>query len=286
MFADAVISGILIGGLYALVASGFSLAFGFTRILNLAHGEIIVISSYLSYSLFKSLDIDPFLSLPLLLPSFFLVGFIAYRWLSVYVSRGGFEGSLLLFLAISTILQNSAILLWTPNQRSITLEYTTLPFNLLGIRVPTTYMFDFIIGTAFLMGLHIFLTRTRTGKAIRAVPQDPEMASTLGINSTLICQIAFGLAFMACAAAGVLMATTFTFNPTSGLSNLLIALAVVVLGGLGSIVGCLLSGFIIGVGQSLGAYFFGSGVQLLFGYIIFLVVLLIRPKGLLGRYVL
>ncbi|MEM2889428.1 MAG: branched-chain amino acid ABC transporter permease [Candidatus Bathyarchaeia archaeon] len=286
MFIDALISGIIFGCIYALVASGFSVSLGFTKMLNLAHGEVMIFASYFCYFLFKSFSLDPFLSLLIILPVYFSVGFVFYKGLLKYSSKSSSEGILLLFIAISTILQNLGLLFWLPTQRSITLEYAASPIMLFGVAIPPIYLIGGIAGFAAIFVLHIFLTKTRTGMAIRAIPQDSDLARACGINSYFMGRIAFGLAFLCCGLAGVMVAVMFTFNPASGVTYLLIALAVVVLGGLGSIFGCLAGGLVIGIAGSLGAYFFGSGVQLLISYIIFLIVLLIRPKGLFGRYVL
>lgn len=283
---DALISGILFGCIYALIASGFSMALGFTKMLNLAHGEIMIFASYLCYFLFKSFGIDPFLSLLIILPAFFLVGFVFYKGLLKYSSKSSPEGILLLFIAISTILQNLGLLFWLPTQRSITLEYASSPISLFGITIPPIYLIGCVAGFVAIVGLHIFLTKTSIGMSIRAVPQDSDLARTCGINSIFIGRIAFGLSFLCCGLSGVMIAVMFTFNPASGVAYLLIALSVVVLGGLGSIFGCLVGGLVIGIAGSLSAYYFGSGVQLLVSYVIFLIVLLIRPKGLFGRYVL
>ncbi len=286
MLMDALISGIIFGCIYALVASGFSVSLSFTKMLNLAHGEVMIFASYFCYFLFKSFGLDPFLSLLIILPVFFLAGFIFYRGLLKYSTKSSPEGILLLFIAISTILQNLGLLFWLPTQRSITLEHLASPIILFGMAIPPVYLIGGVAGFALIFGLHIFLTKTRTGMAIRAIPQDSDLARTCGINASFMGRIAFGLAFLCCGLAGVMVAVMFTFNPVSGVTYLLIALAVVVLGGLGSIFGCLAGGLVIGIAGSLGAYFFGSGVQLLISYIIFLIVLLIRPKGLFGRYVL
>ncbi len=286
MLADAIISGILFGGIYALIASGFSIALSFTRILNLAHGEIMIFAAYFCYFLFKSLGIDPFISLLIILPIFFLVGFVFYNGLSRYSRRANLESVLLLFIAISTILQNLGLLFWLSTQRSITLSYLVNPIIILGINISPIYLVGGLVGFAIIFGLHFFLTKTKSGLAIRAIPQDAELAATTGINYFLMGRIAFGLAFLCAGLAGAMVAVMFTFNPTSGLNSLLIALSVVVLGGLGSIFGCLVGGLILGVVGSLASYYFGAGVQLLIGYIIFLIVLLIKPKGLFGRYVL
>lgn len=286
MFIDALISGIIFGCIYALVASGFSISLGFTKMLNLAHGEVMIFASYFCYFLFKSFGLDPFLSLLIILPVFFFVGFVFYKGLLKYSTKSGPEGILLLFIAISTILQNLGLFFWLPTQRSITLEYVASPIILFGVTIPPIYLIGGVTGFTLIFLLHIFLTKTRTGMTIRAIPQDSDLARTCGINSHFMGRIAFGLAFLCSALAGVMVAVMFTFNPASGVTYLLIALAVVVLGGLGSIFGCLAGGLVIGIAGALGAYFFGSGVQLLLSYIIFLIVLLVRPKGLFGRYVL
>ncbi|MEM1587117.1 MAG: branched-chain amino acid ABC transporter permease [Candidatus Bathyarchaeia archaeon] len=286
MFTDALISGVIFGCIYALIASGFSLSLGFTKMLNLAHGEILIFASYFCYFLFRLFSIDPFLSLLIILPVFFFIGFFLYKALLKYSTKSSPEGVLLLFIAISTILQNVGLLFWLPTQRSITLEYLASPIKFFGVSVPPAYLVGGIAGLMTIFLLHIFLTKTKTGIAIRTISQDPEIARTCGINVSFMGQISFGLAFLNCGLSGVMVALMFTFNPVSGINYLLIALTIVVLGGLGSIFGCLVGGIIIGIAGSIGAYFFGSGVHLLINYIVFLIMLLIRPKGLFGRYVL
>lgn len=286
MLIDTLISGVIFGCIYTLVASGFSLSLGFTKMLNLAHGEILIFASYFCYFLLRLFALDPFLSLFIILPVFFFIGFFLYKALLKYSAKSEPEGILLLFITISTILQNVGLLFWLPTQRSITLEYLAFPIRIFGASIPLTYLVGGIAGLVLIFMLHIFLTRTRIGIAIRTISQDPEIARTCGINVSLMGQIAFGLAFLSCGLSGVMVALMFTFNPVSGINYLLIALTVVVLGGLGSIFGCLVGGIIIGIAGSIGAYFFGSGVHLLISYVVFLIMLLIKPKGLFGRYVL
>jgi branched-chain amino acid transport system permease protein len=278
-----IVIGIMLGGLYALIALGLSLIFGVMRLINLAHGDLVVLASYLAYALVTYLGIDPILGLVVLVPFMCLLGFAIQKYL---LGRGYAVSSdtpLIIAFGISLVLQNLNQIMWTPLSRGINTSYSHLSFFLGERQFPVSYLLDFLAGIVVMLILRAFLTRTYMGRAITAASQDKRAAQLMGINTNSIYGYAFAIAMGSAAVAGVFLGMTFPFTPTSGTSFLTIAFGTVVIGGLGSMLGTFLGGMILGVFQTLGGFFFGPASQMLIVYVLVLVILAIRPHGLFGR---
>jgi branched-chain amino acid transport system permease protein len=184
---------------------------------------------------------------------------------------------------IALFIQNANQIIWTPLSRGLTTSYSLTSFHIGQHPFPVSYLLDFIAGIIVMVTLHEFLSRTYLGRAIKAASQDKRTAQLMGINTNRIYGYAFAIAMVSSAVAGVFLGMTFPFTPTSGISFLTIAFGTVIIGGLGSMLGTLIGGIILGIVQTLGGYFFGAAAQMLIVYIVVLVILAIRPQGLLGR---
>ena len=281
--AMPITAGILLGGLYAVVALGFSLVFGVMKLINVAHGDFVILGSYLAFAGLTGIDLDPFLSLVFILPLVLVVGFLVQKYLLNRAMAVSADAPVIICLGFSLMLANMFQMIWSPLSRGLTTSYSLMSFNVGGLAIQLIYLLDLIIALAVMMALREFLRRTYLGKAIVASSQDKTAAEMMGINTNKMYAYAFAIA-MACAAlAGVLVGLTFPFSPTSGVPFLIIAFGVVILGGLGSMVGTLIGGIVFGLAQTLGGFYFGVAAQMFVAYVMVLVILGIRPKGIFGR---
>jgi branched-chain amino acid transport system permease protein len=285
-FADLstpVVMGILLGGLYALIALGLSLVFGVMRLINVAHGDLVVFGSYFAYAALTLVGIDPILSLILGMPLLFAIGFAIQKFLMSRSFGVSMEAALIIAFGLSLILQNFNQMFWTPLSRGLTTSYSVESFSIGEIFIQLPYLFDFAAALVVMLSLWIFLKRTYLGKAILAASQNKRGALLMGVNTGRIYALTFGIAMATAAMAGVFMGLTFPFSPTTGLSFLVISFGVIVIGGLGSMIGTFVGGIVMGLAQTLGAQFFGDAAQMLIAYTIVLVALSIRPQGIFGR---
>jgi branched-chain amino acid transport system permease protein len=278
--------GILVGALYGLVALGLSLVFGVTKILNVAHGELVMIGGYVSLWAFSTLGLDPYLSIPISFAVLFLMGAFLYRLIFSRTVKlpeeTKIKNTLLVAFGLSVILQNLALRIWTADERGITASYIGTAFKVLGVRFPVVRLANLVVAVFFLVALQIFLRKTYTGKAIRATVQNWEAASLVGINIHKVYLLAFALGAGLAGVAGTLVSVNFSIQPAMGLNWTLKALIVMVLGGLGSIPGTLVGGIILGVTESATSFFINSNYREIAGLILFLLVLIFRPQGLFG----
>jgi branched-chain amino acid transport system permease protein len=283
---DILIGGLLIGGIYALIAMGLSLQYGVARVLNIAHGEFIMLGAFTTFILYTSFGINPLISLVIAGPIIFIIGYLLHQTLFRSLmksapSLGAFEGSsIFATFGLLYIIENIAIIVWGAVSRTYT--YLSFPVNLGGAVFPAnrlvTLGFAVGIGVAF----YIFLARTRLGKAIRAAAQDPATAGLMGVNINQMLALCFGLGTLLAGFAGVLLSMCFPISATMGLNYTVIAIIVIVLGGLGSIPGSFIGGFILGIIGYLVTYFEPSLTLAAF-YLIFIILLLVRPKGIMGK---
>jgi branched-chain amino acid transport system permease protein len=229
------------------------------------------------------LGLDPILSLIVVIPALFCIGFIVQKYLLNRAFTISMEAPLIIAFGISIVLQNVFQILWSPLSRGLTTSYTLKSFAIGALNFPLVYLLDFFVGIIVMVFLHQFLHRTYLGKAINAASQDRRAAHLMGINTKQVYAFAFAIAMALAAVAGVFVGLTFPFTPQSGVSFLIIAFGVVVLGGLGSIAGTFIGGLVMGLAQTLGGYFLGTNAQMLIAYLIVIVLLATRPQGLFGR---
>ena len=281
---DPIMNGLLLGGLYGIVGIGMSMIFGIVRVVNLAHGDLVILASYLSFVTLSIFKVSPLLTLALVIPAMFLIGFIVQYYLVNRVLGKDMNPPLLVAFGLSIILQNLLLLIFTPDARALVtnLSIATLPIGSF-LNIPVVYLVDFIVSLATIFLLSRFFSKTYLGKAIRAASDDEGAAELMGINAKRIYAWAMAIAGGTAAIAGVLVGMTFTFYPHTGPDYLIIAFGVVIIGGLGSLIGTFMGGLILGLAQILGAHFLGPGFQLISGYIILLVVLAFKPTGLFSK---
>ena len=279
-----IINGVLLGGLYAVIALGMSVIFGIVKVVNLAHGDLMILSSYLSLVLISWLGISPLVSLIIVVPIMFFVGCFVQGGLLNRVLGKEMEPPLLVAFGLSVILQNLLLIVFKPDARSLMSDLAVKTI-LLGetLTLPVLYLVNFFGGLIVILAVYLVFRKTYLGRAIRAASDDEMSTQLMGVNTKRIYAYAMGIAMMTAAVAGVLVGMTFTFYPHTGPQFLIISFGVIIIGGLGSMKGCLAGGLILALAQTLGAHFAGTGYQLLFGYGVLLVVLGIRPQGLFGK---
>jgi branched-chain amino acid transport system permease protein len=280
---QSILSGILIGGIYALIGIGLTLIFGVMRVINFAQGDLVMVGMYVTFFLFKGLGMDPFLSVVLTMPALFVLGALLQRTLINRVLDALPQNQILLTIGIGLVLSNLAMLLFTSDYRILSTSYSSSSVPLGAIRLSTPLLYCFLITAAITAALYWFLVKTDTGHAIRATAQDRDAAQLMGVNVRSMGILAFGLGAALAGAAGALVAPTYYIYPQVGGTFTLKAFVVVVLGGMGSIVGATLGGVLIGTAESVSAAYLGSGSKDICVYVIFLLVLLLKPSGLLGK---
>lgn len=282
-YLEPLINGILLGGLYGVVGIGLSMVFGIMRQVNLAHGELMILSSYFSLVFLQVLGIHPLVTLILVAPLMFLIGYLIQIFLFNRVMQRGMEPFLMISFGLSIIIQNALLLIFTPDARSLETTMVIKGIDVLGLfNIPLIYLVNFVVGVLVFTALQQFMKRTYLGWAINASADNETAAKLMGINVNKVYAYALGIAAVTAAISGVLVGMSFTFYPHSGTQYLIIAFGVVIIGGLGSLPGTFLGGLVLGVSQLFGGRILGPGFQLLSGYIILLIILTVRPQGILG----
>jgi branched-chain amino acid transport system permease protein len=283
--AGPLIKGILLGGLYVVIALGLSLVFGVMKLINVGHGDLVILGSYFALAAMTWLGMDPFLSLVIGLPLFFALGFFIQKFIINRTFRISLDAALIATFGISIIVQGLVQARFTAFGMSLATDYRLLTFHVGAVTIPLRYLLDFIGGLAVMIALREFLRRTYLGRAISAASQNEPVAERMGINPNRVYSFAFAIAMACAAVAGVLQGLTFSFQPTSGPPFLIISFGVIILGGLGSMAGTFIGGMIFGLTQTLGAYLSGGSmlVQTIAPYLLVFLVLAIRPQGIFGR---
>jgi len=279
--------GVLVGGLYGLAAAGLGLVFGVLKVLNVAHGELIMLGGYGAFWLFALLGVDPFLALPLVVAGALGAGALLYLGLFGFVVRTHEEtrikNSLLIGFGLSLAMQALAVRLWTADERSITTGYGGAVLTLGPITIPLVRLGSLVLALVLIGVLHVLLQRWRWGRAIRATAEDWEAASLTGIDIRRAYLLAFALGTALAGAAGTLVSVGYSVSPSIGLEWTLKALIVIVLAGLGSMPGIFVGGLVLGLAEAASAFTFGGPYREVVGLVIFFVVLVARPRGLFAR---
>ena len=287
VLAQQLVLGLLIGGLYGLAAAGLSLVFGVLKVLNVAHGELIMLGGYGAFWLFALGGVDPFASLALVIPATIVLGAVLYwalfAWVVRYHEETRIKNSLLIGFGLALALHAGAVRLWTADERSITTPYAGKVFEIAGLTVPLVRLASLVVAFVLIGGLHLLLARWRWGRAIRAAADDWEAALLTGIDVRRAYVLAFALGTGLAGAAGVLVSVGYSVSPSIGLEWTLKALIVIVLAGLGSMFGTFAGGLVLGVAEAVSATAFGGPYREVVGLVIFFVVLVARPQGLFAR---
>jgi branched-chain amino acid transport system permease protein len=283
VFLQSVLSGILVGGVYALIGIGLTIIFGVMRVINFAHGDLLMLGMYATWLIFTKTGVDPYVALLATAPLLFLWGAFLQKVFINRVLNALPQNQILLTIGLGLIMSNSMMLIFTSDYRILTTSYSSSSFDVLGLSVSQPLLYSFLITAAITAALFWFLSRTDTGQAIRATAQDRDAAQLMGINVRWTSILAFGIGSALSGAAGALIAPTYYIYPQVGSAFTLKAFVIVVLGGMGSIVGATLGGLIIGVTESLAAIYVASGLKELVVFVLFLLLLLFKPSGLLGK---
>jgi len=276
-------SGVLLGGILALTALGLSIILGVMRLVNLAHGEFLILGAYAGLYFLQFTGIDPLLGLPVIALLLALFAVPLYRWLLQPLADRGPEAQMMTMFAVSIILQNVFVLAFSADTRSIARDYAALPLTLGPVTVPLIYIIGFAISVAAILIVHWLVSRTAFGRDLRASAADAEAAAIIGVDVKTVRMLTFALGAACAGIGGVLIGAAFQFTPSSGGAYLLNSLAIVVLGGLGNVLGTLAGGLALGALQSLGGLALGDGYRDLVGMALFLLVLAFRPDGFLAR---
>jgi len=282
-FAQLLIFGLAWGGLYALVASGLNLVFGVTRILNLAHGDLLMVGAYMMYWLFNLWGLSPIASMLISAPLFFLVGIVMQRLIVHPIIKVDptvekvEKTTLIVFFGVLLFLQNGALLLWSGDYRVI--SYLTQPLEAWKIAVSANKVVVFLVALIICLLLHIFLKNTFLGKAIRAISQDREAGMVLGINPTHMGMLSFGLGAALAGISGSLAGLIYVITPTMGFIFTIKSFIVMLIGGLGSTMGALAGGLCLGVFESIGSFFIGEGYKEAIDYFVLLLFILLFSRG-------
>jgi branched-chain amino acid transport system permease protein len=277
------IGGVFLGAVYALVALGLTLIYGVLHIINFAHGSLLMLAMFAVFFLWRLLGIDPYLAMLIVVPGGFAFGYALQRTVISKTSHGRDEIILLVTLGIAIVIENAALFLFSADEHQV-----QVPYDLDGIDLGVTYVvypqLAALFGSLLItLLLWLFMTRSDTGKAIRAVAKERQGARLVGINVEHIFAVSFGIGTACVAAAASLLAPTYAVHPQFGYLFVLIAFTVVVLGGMGSFVGALVGGFIIGITEQLGRLYLGESLGLITISAIFILILLFRPTGLFGQ---
>ncbi len=283
IFLQSLLSGILIGGAYALIGVGLTIIFGVMRIINFAHGELVMLGMYASYFLFTMGHVDPFVSIVFVFPALFLFGAVLQKTVINRVLNALPQNQILLTIGIGLILSNTMMLLFTSDYRIISTPYSSASFRIGEISVSVPLLLSFVITAAVTAVLYWFLLKTDTGQAIRATAQDRDAAQLMGVNVRRMSVLATGIGAGLAAVAGSLISPTYYIFPQVGQPFTLKAFVIVVLGGMGSVMGATVGGILIGATESLAGAYIGAGMKDLVVYVLFLAILLFKPAGLFGK---
>ncbi len=283
VIGQTIISGILTGGLYALVAIGLTMIFGVMKIINFAHGEFLMLGMYLSFFLTTGLKLDPYFSILFAIPIFFIIGIAVQKGLINRVVRSPHDIQILLTLGLSLFLQNLALFIWGPHLKSMQSTYLLKVFRMGSLSINSTRLIAFVFALAMTAALYLLLKRSDIGKALRACSEERRGAQVVGVNIQKMYLLSFGIGSACAGVAGTLLMPFYYVDPHVGASFVLVAFVVVVLGGMGNFAGALLGGFIIGMAEALGSIIFPAALKQVVTFVIFVLILFFKPTGLFGK---
>jgi branched-chain amino acid transport system permease protein len=284
LWLNVILQGVLTGGLYAMFAAGLSLIFGVMRLVNIAHGDLIVLAAYIALIASTALGINPLLSLIVVVPVMALIGYVLQRGLLNRTIGDDLLPPLLVTFGLSIIIQNGLLEVFTADSRKLqagTIEVATLQVTQ-GVWVPLLPLLQFAVAVGVIGGLQLLFYRTALGRAFRATSDDQPVAQLMGLDTRHVFALAMALSLAVIAIAGVFLAVRANFDPSIGPARLIFGFEAVIIGGLGSLWGTLAGGVILGVSQAIGAQI-DPGWQLLAGHIVFLLTLALRPQGLFPK---
>jgi branched-chain amino acid transport system permease protein len=283
LLIQGLVLGILVGGMYALMASGLTLIFGVMRLINIAHAAVIIFASYLSWQLLRVLGIDPLLSVLILVAVFFVGGALLQKYVLSALIDKDLSLALLATLGVANILEGMEGALWTSSFHAINTGYSDQTYHLGEVYVPLIQLITFVASGVLLGGLYVLLNHSNLGRAIRATTQNRAVAELVGVNVNRITMVAFGIGIAVAAAAGPLMGMYYPFYPNSHWGWIGKLMAIVVLGGLGSFRGTLLAALVLGIAEQVSILYIPANWAAMVFFVFLFAVLIVRPQGLFGH---
>ncbi len=283
MILQAVLNGILFGGVYVCIGIGFSLVWGVMNIINLAHGSFIMLGAYITYTLFTYLKIDPFLTLPFSMIALYFIGYASQKYLLNYIIRASIFITLTFTFGLQILIANVALLIWTADFKSVAPAYSGEGIVLGGLVFPYIRCAIFIVALILTYLFYLLMAKTKTGKAINATALNLEGAKTVGVDVAEIYARTMGISAALGGAAGALISPIMTINPFIGGPLVGKAFVVAILGGLGGTMGSFAGGMALGLAEQVGSFFFSSAYQEAIGFIVLVIVLIFRPQGIIGK---
>lgn len=283
IYAQLVISGLLIGGIYALISIGLTLIFGVMRIVNFAHGEFLMLAMFLSFWLVTYTGMSPYAAMPIVAIAMFLYGVVIYLLVIRRTLSSPMVVQIFATVGLGLLMSNGALVLWTADYRMMQSVVGTQVFQIGGVQIGLALLIAFTVAIVVTLALFAFIAFTYTGKSIRATVQDRAAAQLMGVNIDRVFLLTFALGSLLVGIAGALLAPIYPVYPTVGLNFGTVSFVVVVLGGMGSMTGALLGGFIIGLVETLSGYFIDTGLKQAVYFLVFILVLIFRPTGLFGQ---
>jgi branched-chain amino acid transport system permease protein len=278
-----VVSTLLLGGVYALIAVGLTLIFGVMRVVNFAHGEFLMLGMYLAFWAFALLGFDPYLTLVLSLPVWFAVGWASYRVVMGPIVHASHNVQVFTTVGLSIALQNLALVLWTADARFVRTDYYAVVVRIASAAFNVAQIVAFGIAVALTAGLFAFMRWSYTGKVMRATAQDRQASALMGIDTDRVYMVTWAVGIACVGAAGVLLAPIYPVYPTAGLQFVLIAYVAVVLGGLGDMAGALIASLVVATVEVAGSYVIGTAWKEVLYLLLFITILVVRPAGLFGQ---
>ena len=278
-----IVSTLLLGGIYALIAVGLTLIFGVMRVVNFAHGEFLMLGMYLAFWAFTLLRFDPYVTLVASLPLCFVLGWASYRAVMHPIIHASHNVQIFTTVGLSIALQNLALVLWTADARFVRTEYYAVVVRIGGAAFNVAQIVAFAVAVALTAGLFAFMRWSYTGKIMRATAQDRQASALMGIDTDRVYAITWAVGVACVGAAGVLLAPVYPVYPTAGLQFVLIAYVAVVLGGLGDMAGALISALVVATVEVFGSYVIGTAWKEVLYLLLFIGILVVRPAGLFGQ---
>lgn len=283
MLIQVILNALFLGGIYSLVSIGLTLIWGTMKIINFSHGSLMMVSMYISFWLWSIIDLDPLISIFIIFPLMYGIGYLFQRFIVMPILEAERHAQLLMTFGLMLVIKNTVLYVWRADYRIVLPFYADLFFRMGEIVFDAPRVIAFAAAIAFSIGLHFFMTKTSIGMAIRAVAQDSEAASAMGINVYKIYGITCGLGTAFAGVAGVLISTYYPVHPDVGTPFMFMAFVIMVLGSMGNYLGALVAGLIIGVTEGITAYLLSSSLRQAVAFIVFILTLLLKPEGLFGR---
>ena len=281
-FVQALILGLMIGGVYALLASGLTLIFGVMDVINVAQGALIILSAFMTWALWKEMGIDPLLGALITTPAMFVIGWVIYRLTIQWISGRPASTSVLLTFALALVLEGIMGLVWSTTYHSSTPGYVDESFRAGGFYFPKAQLFGCAIAIGVLAALYMMLTRTWLGRAIRAVSENVSSARLVGVNARKVAALTFAIGVATTGAGGSIASVLYPFLPGSHYQWISRLLGIIVLGGMGSLPGALLGALVLGVAETMTVTYISPRWATMVPYAVIMVVLLARPQGIMG----